>query len=90
MGIREQEPLLVKTSKPAIRQRISKQESRFIQNLIYVRKKKGLTQVDLAKMTRLDQASIGRLETMRVNPTLKTVINILDAMDMQLIIVDKD
>ncbi|WP_050183420.1 helix-turn-helix domain-containing protein [Domibacillus robiginosus] len=92
MGIRAErtEQLLVKTSKPAPRQKFSEEEKAFIQHLVCERKKRKLTQGGLAKIIGADQAAIARLETMRVNPTLKTIINILDAMDMQLVIVEKE
>ncbi|OES46010.1 helix-turn-helix domain-containing protein [Domibacillus iocasae] len=92
MGIRAErtKPIVVKTSRPAIGKRFSKEENKLIQNLIHERKKRRITQKDLAKITGSDQAAIGRLESMKVTPTLKTMIKILDAMDLKLIIVNKD
>ncbi|MCP3761387.1 helix-turn-helix domain-containing protein [Domibacillus sp. A3M-37] len=87
---KRRESLVVKADKPAAGQRISKEENKFVQNIVRERKKRRITQKDLEKMTGLDQAAIGRLETMRVNPTLKTIIKVLNAMDMKLMIVDKE
>lgn len=62
----------------------------FIENLIRKRKKLGITQENLAEMTGLNQAAIGRLESMKTNPTLKTVLKILNALDMKLMITGKE
>ena len=82
--------LVIKTDQPAAGQRFSKEEKRFIENLVRQRKKMKITQKDLAKMTGLDQAVIGRLESMRANPTLKTIVKIVNAMDLNLMIADKE
>ncbi|WP_046174919.1 helix-turn-helix domain-containing protein [Domibacillus indicus] len=91
MGIRAEikKTIPLKDDKRVPGQVLSKKEKKFIENLVYERKKSGFTQRDIAKKIGSDQAAIARLETMRVNPTLKTIISILDAMDMQIIIVDK-
>ncbi|OLN23975.1 hypothetical protein BTO30_00700 [Domibacillus antri] len=71
-------------------QKFSKEETLFIQTLTNERKRRRITQEDLAKKAGLDQAAVGRLEAMGGNPTLKTIVKILNAMDMQLKIVDKE
>lgn len=83
-------PLVVKSDEFAVEQKLSKKETQFIQNLIHERKKRRMTQEELAEMVGCNQAAIGRLEAIKVNPTLKTIIKLLDAMDLKLIIVDKE
>ncbi|OES45788.1 helix-turn-helix domain-containing protein [Domibacillus iocasae] len=68
----------------------SREEEEFIKNLIQERKKLGLIQEDLAEMTGLSQSAIGRIESMKTNPTLKTIVKLLNALDMKLIIVGKE
>jgi DNA-binding phage protein len=87
-GVRKQ--LMVKIDKVEVNQVFSNEEEKFIKNLIHERKKIGIIQEDLAEMTGLSQAAIARLESMKSNPTLKTINKILNALDMKLIIVDKE
>ncbi|WP_052728513.1 helix-turn-helix domain-containing protein [Domibacillus tundrae] len=83
-------PLVVKIDEFAVEKKLSKEEAQFIQTLIHERKKRRITQEELAEMVGCNQAVIGRLEAMKVSPTLKTIIKLLGAMDLKLIIVDKE
>lgn len=65
-------------------------QEKLIEKVIGKRKKLGITQTDLVKMSGLSQASIARFESMKSNPTLKTIVKILNAMDMKLTIIDKE
>lgn len=71
-------------------QDFSEMETELIENLIHARKKLGITQEGLAEMTGLSQAAIGRLESMKTNPTLKTLFKILQALDLKLVFVEKE
>ena len=55
------------------------------------RESKGMTQVDLAKKSKIDQADISKLERGQGNPSLEKIKKILDGLDMsiELKIVDK-
>ncbi|OGM20995.1 hypothetical protein A2955_01495 [Candidatus Woesebacteria bacterium RIFCSPLOWO2_01_FULL_37_19] len=57
-----------------------------ISELIELRKKKGLTQKDLAYKIGTKQAAIARIESGRVNPTVSSLEKIASALDTKLII----
>jgi transcriptional regulator with XRE-family HTH domain len=46
----------------------------FAERLVEVRKKKGITQEDLAYASGLSLSQIARIETSRINPTLCTIV----------------
>ena len=55
------------------------------------REKRGITQVDLSKMSHIDQADISKLEKGQGNPTISKISKILDALDCDLeIVVNKN
>lgn len=62
----------------------------FIDNLIKIRKAKGLTQTDLAKRTGISQQVLSRAEQENSNPTLNTLIEIANAMNCRIDFIDKD
>lgn len=53
-----------------------------IQALIDARKKKHLTQKQLAERTGIDQADISKIETGNANPSLQILKRLADGMDM--------
>ncbi len=55
-----------------------------IDELIELRKAKGLTQRELAKATNLAQSAIARLESKTIVPQLDTLLNIAAALDCRL------
>lgn len=58
-----------------------------IDNLIILRKNKGLSQKDLAKAANLAQPAIARMESKRAVPQLDTLIKIIEALGYTLAIV---
>jgi transcriptional regulator with XRE-family HTH domain len=55
----------------------------FAKHLKKVRKKKGLTQSQLAFEAGLSLSQIARIETVRTNPTLSTIFAITRALEME-------
>lgn len=49
-----------------------------------LRLKKGLTQLDLAVACNFEESSIGRLENGNTNPTIKTLLKVLNALGIKL------
>lgn len=58
-----------------------------IDELIELRKAKGLTQKDLAKAANLTQPAIARLERKAATPQLDTLIKVANALDCKLALV---
>lgn len=61
-----------------------------IAQLVYSRKKKGITQSKLAEMTGLKQSAIARLEKEGSVPRLDTITKICDALGLKLTLTDQD
>lgn len=61
----------------------------FIDQLIALRKSKNLSQQKLADLCGLLQPAIARLESKQAIPSLDTICKILDAMDAELVILEK-
>ena len=59
-------------------------EENIIKTIISTRKKKGLTQKEVAEMTGLKQLAIARIENNVNSPQLDTLIKILDALDLKI------
>lgn len=55
-----------------------------IQAIIYARKRKNLTQKQLAEKTGIDQSDISKLETGNANPILQVLKRLAEGMDMVL------
>ena len=47
-----------------------------------IRKEKRLSQIELAKRCNVPQSTIGRIENHSMNPSIDTLINILDVLNM--------
>lgn len=62
-------------------------EYTFMQALIDLRKKKKITQKQLADLTGIHQADISKLESGATNPTLKLMQRIADGLDMKILFV---
>ena len=60
-----------------------------IDQLIAIRKQRGMTQRDLAAAAKLAQPAIARLERKAAAPQLHTVLKVLDALDQKLTVVPK-
>jgi transcriptional regulator with XRE-family HTH domain len=61
-----------------------------IDELIELRKSKGLTQKELAKVSCLTQSVIARLESKKVTPQLDTLLKIASALGCDIAIVPAD
>jgi len=61
----------------------------FSENLLQLRKEKGLSQVDLAKKTGFKQQAISRIEKRENSPTLKTLCVITDVLDVDIKLVPR-
>ena len=54
-----------------------------------IRKEKGLSQIELAKKCNVPQSTIGRIENHSMNPSLDTLIIILDVLNIEIELKDK-
>ena len=61
-----------------------------IRKIKALRKEKGLSQVELAKRCHVPQSTIGRIETCSMNPSIDLVINILEVLNLEFNIKDKN
>ncbi len=59
-------------------------EYRIIRQILALRRKKNLTQEQLAKLTGAKQSSIARIESGRHNPSLRLLEKIAEALDTEL------
>ena len=67
----------------------SRTEYRILGQLIKFRKKKGMSQAQLAKITGHKQQVVSRIEKRESSPTLKTLCSLADALDMDILFVPK-
>ena len=58
--------------------------------LMALREKRGLTQVELAKATGIAQSEICRIERGVANPTEKTILRLADALQADLVIAERE
>ena len=49
-----------------------------------IRKEKRLSQIELAKRCNVPQSTIGRIENYSMNPSIDTLINILDVLNIEI------
>lgn len=54
------------------------------ENIKRFRLGKGLSQVDLAALSNIEQAKIARLESGQANPTLRTLVRICEALEISM------
>lgn len=66
-----------------------RQEYKLIDTIVEERKKKNMTQKELANITGISQQSISRLEREKHIPQMDTFMKILDGLDLELTIVSK-
>ena len=63
---------------------------KFIEQIKIKRKEKGLSQADLAKQVGVPQSTIGRFESGRTMPNLKTLQKIADCLNVEIMLTGKD
>lgn len=66
-----------------------KQEYRLIDKIVSERKRKNMTQKELASITGISQQSISRLEREKHIPQIDTFIKLLDGLGLELTIIAK-
>ena len=54
-----------------------------------IRKEKRLSQIELAKRCNVPQSTIGRIENFSMNPSIDTLINILDVLNIEIELKEK-
>ena len=54
-----------------------------------IRKEKRLSQIELAKRCNVPQSTIGRIENYSMNPSIDTLINILDVLNIKIELKEK-
>ena len=67
----------------------SRSEYRILGELTKLRKEKGLSQIELAKKSGNKQQVISRIENRENSPTLKTLCNLLDVLDYDILLVPR-
>lgn len=60
-----------------------------IDKIKIIRKEKGLSQIELAKKCNVPQSTIGRIENHSMNPSIDTLINILDVLNLEIELKEK-
>ena len=65
---------------------INEEIAELIFKIIIVRKKKNISQKELAKLANLPQNTVSRIETLTTSPTLGTFIKICKALDLKVTI----
>jgi len=60
-----------------------------IDKIKIIRKEKGLSQIELAKKCNVPQSTIGRIENHSMNPSIDTLINILDVLNIEIELKEK-
>lgn len=81
----------MKESDPEFRRAFSaaEQERKIVSKIIKARKKIGLTQKDFALRLGLKQQAISTFERTEESPTLKKLVQLADALDMEIRVVKK-
>ena len=60
-----------------------------IKKIKTIRKEKRLSQIELAKRCNVPQSTIGRIENYSMNPSIDTLINILDVLNIKIELKEK-
>ena len=68
----------------------SRTEYRLLGELIKLRRAKGLSQAELAQRTGYKQQVISRIEKKENSPTLKTLCNLADVLDVDIMLVPRE
>ncbi|MCI5050856.1 MAG: helix-turn-helix domain-containing protein [Candidatus Pacebacteria bacterium] len=67
---------------------LTKREKEYIQNIgkriIQLREEKEIKQIELAIAVNIEDSALRRIETGRTNPTIKSLLRIADALDVEL------
>lgn len=63
-------------------------QAEIISQIIIARNERGLTQRQLEEISGISQPVLARLESGLGNPTLSTLVKVLDALDKKLVIID--
>jgi len=61
----------------------------FTREIIAARKRKGLTQEDVAKLMDMNQGNYSRIENGRYNASIRIILKLADVLDMKLTFADK-
>jgi ribosome-binding protein aMBF1 (putative translation factor) len=61
-----------------------------VSRLILAREGKGLSQKKLSEMIGIEKSTIGRMETLNTIPKLDTIVKIINALNLEICIKDKD
>lgn len=64
--------------------------SKLIGQIIVTRKKKKITQKELAKLAKIEQSTIARIETWKVTPSISTILKIAFVLDIEIDIYSLD
>lgn len=62
---------------------------KIIDDIVLLRKKRGITQQQLSELSGIKQPMIARIESGKSDPQLSTIIKILDCLEARLIVDDK-
>ena len=68
----------------------SRMEYQLLGELVKLRKEKGISQVELAKITGYKQQVISRIEKRENSPTLKTLCSLADVLDVEIRFVPRE
>lgn len=68
----------------------SRQEYKLLSDFIKIRKQKGLSQTDIARLSGNKQQVISRIEKHESSPTLKTLCKLADVLDYEIQLVPKN
>ena len=63
---------------------MNKASKKLIDKIKTIRKANKLSQIELAKKCKVPQSTIGRIENYSMNPTIDTLINILNVLNMEI------
>lgn len=70
--------------------KVLEMEYDLIEKLINVRKEKGLSQRDLCKLIGMKQPYLVKIETRKISPSLSTVFKIINALNLEVNLLEKD
>ena len=68
---------------------MNKASKRLIDKIKTIRKENKLSQIELAKRCNVPQSTIGRIENYSMNPSIDTLMNILDVLNIEIELKEK-